>query len=54
MYNGRTYNRVLCTTEGLIKDYYNIGIMYNGRTYNRVLCTTEGLTIGYYVQQKDL
>ena len=39
MYNGRTYNRVLCTTEGL---------------YNRVLCTTEGLTIGYYVQQKDL
>ena len=50
MYNGRTYNRVLCTTEGLI-----IGlIMYNGRTYNRVLCTTEGLIIGYYVQRKDL
>ena len=47
MYNGRTYNRVLCTTEGLIIGYY-------GRTYNRVLCTTEGLIIGYYVQQKDL
>ena len=49
MYNRRTYNRVLCTTEGLI-----IGIMYNGRTYNRVLCTTEGLIIWYYVQRKDL
>ena len=52
MYNRRTYNRVLCTTEGLIIGYY----VYNGRTYNMVLCTTEGLTIGYhdYVQRKDL
>ena len=49
MYNRRTYNRVLCTTEGLIIG----GIMY-GRTYNMVLCTTEGLIIGYYVQRKDL
>ena len=39
MYNRRTYNRVLCTTEGLIIGYY---------------VTTEGLTIGYYVQRKDL
>ena len=38
MYNGRTYNRVLCTTEGLIIRYY----------------VQEGLIIGYYVQRKDL
>ena len=42
MYNRRTYNRVLCTTEGLIIE----GLI--------ILCTTEGLIIGYYVQQKDL
>ena len=49
MYNERTYNRVLCTTEGLTIGYY-----VQGRTYNRVLCTTEGHIIGYYVQRKDL
>ena len=45
MYNRRTYNRVLCTTEGLIIGYYYKGL---------IIGYYEGLIIGYYVQQKDL
>ena len=51
MYNGRTYNRVLCTTEGLTIGYY---VQQKEGLIIWVLCTTEGLIIGYYVQRKDL